>query len=284
MFLNELEKEILREQVNVARNNYFEVREKFFDEFNTKINTMIKDNCYIDLENKKLQIEVEDKELYCNLYEELINTINELNICYCLGYSRTKSIYCEDVYNNYQKYYQKVRLLVKKLCKGENVALKDLEKYLKFVKNLREYLRKIDIHKIIYKEDIELDNEAFNELLKYNLSQDKIIETAIEQNWDYEQFMRLISIYSKYLELTKEAKFQLYREWEDTDKIDKAFKDYPLKVIKNNPLILDENLFDRNTLIAIKRRLYDEAKNSNNLDIEEKALAVIRIINKNLVK
>ena len=233
-----------------------------------------------DLENRKLQIEVEDKEFYCNLYEELISTINELNVSYCLGYSKTKSIYCEDVYNNYQK----VRLLVKKLCKGENVALKDLEKYLKLVKNLREYLRKIDIHKIIYKEDIELDNEAFNELLKYNLSQDKIIETAIKQNWDYEQFIRLISIYSKYLEMTKEAKFQLYREWEENDKINKAFEDYPLKVIKNNPLILDENLFDRNTLIAIKRRLYDEAKNSNNLDNEEKALTVIRIINKNLVK
>ena len=84
--------------------------------------------------------------------------------------------------------------------------------------------------------------------------------------------------------MTKEAKFQLYREWEENDKINKAFEDYPLKVIKNNPLILDENLFDRNTLIAIKRRLYDEAKNSNNLDNEEKALTVIRIINKNLVK
>ena len=33
-----------------------------------------------------------------------------------------------------------------------------------------------------------------------------------------------------------------------------------------------------------KRRLYEEAKNSDDLDIEEKALAVIRIINKNLVK
>ena len=124
MFLNELEKEILREQVNIARNNYFEVREKFFDEFNTKIHTLVKDNCFIDLENKKLQIEVEDKEFYCNLYEELISTINELNVSYCLGYSRTKSIYCEDVYNNYQKYYQKVRLLVKKFVKVKMFLLK----------------------------------------------------------------------------------------------------------------------------------------------------------------
>ena len=124
----------------------------------------------------------------------------------------------------------KIFIIIIKNIKSENIELKDLEKYLKFVKYLREYLCKIDIHKIIYKKDIEKDNEAFNELLKYNLSQDKIIEAAIKQNWDYEQFMRLINIYSKYLEMSKEAKFKLYQEWEDTYKINKFFKDYPFNI------------------------------------------------------
>lgn len=257
-------------------------KNKLFNKINRKVSSKAND------EFKQMSEELSDKEkkfnCITNLYEELVG----LDQCY-YGYKyKTKTIYDEDTYYQCQKIYKKTKMIIDKLSNEESYNPDEILKYTKFVSLAKKYCRKVGFFTIVNNYDVEVKSDDVNKLAKDNFELVKIVRRAFEEEWDYHYFINFISIYQKYEDMVDEAyaffKKQKYLEILEEAKLNKCLEDNPTYVILHNSNVLKDNLFSRKMLLEVKRKIYEQVRDCDNLDVEEAKLETIKAINLRLRK
>ena len=208
----------------------------------------------------------------------LIKDLKALNRCPKNKNVFGMSIFEENTYNQVKVLYQKIRSNVEFLC--ENIAdIDDFRKYHQIVLDAILYMNDVDfsLYRFVY--SVTLNSNNINEVLKFKDASD-VFWNSLKENWDYNTFIKKISIYREYRSLLWSA--NLYHYQFEKENKDNDLKENPTRVIEHNQEILNDNLYDKKTLLEAKKMMYEHARNAKSEEEEQNILNAIIATNQTL--
>ena len=258
------------------------MKNNLFNKLNRKVSS--KANYEFEQMTKKINLKENLFNCCINLYEELMG----LDQCYYSYKYKTKTIYDEDTYYQCQKLYKKTKMIIDKLSIKKEYNANEILKYAKLIFLIKEYFKKVGFLMIVNNYDVGVKSDDVNKLAQDNFDLVKIVSRAFREEWDYQYFINFISVYQKYKDMCDEAyaffKKQKCIELIEEDKLNKCLEDNPTYVIFHNSDVLKDNLFSRKMLLEVKRKIYEQVRDCDNLDVEEAKLETIKAINLRLRK
>ena len=211
----------------------------------------------------------------------LINDLRSLNNC-TKNKSMTKSIFEEDTYNEVKDLYANIRWNVQYLCENA-LDIDDFREYRDITLKAERFMKNVDFDLVINEEDVTLNSDNIAEVTNFKFRSYKdIFWTSLDQNWDYNTFMRKISLYKEYYGLLCSA--DKYHASYESEENDKYLEESPAYIIEHNPSVLKEDLFDKRTLLEAKKVMYEHARMAKGIDDEENILNAISSTNVTLKK
>ena len=164
-----------------------------------------------------------------------------------------KKISDEIVYKQFKNYYREIRDIVIKLG-NERYSTIVINKYLFKILQIKDEIKNIDFFYLDFGSCYTLDSNNINEVKSY-FSIRGIIEQAIINDWDYQYFMKMISLFNDMKRLEYNA-LAYHIDYEDEELQNLNYlKENPAHVIEHNPKVLESDLYDSETLSEAKKVL-----------------------------
>ena len=267
----------LWKEYNLAYQEWLKMRDNFWHKMRRKVSS--KANLSFSEKEKQMINSQELFNSYAMVYDELI----DLDQSYYGQKYKTKTIYDEKTYQQCQKIYKKANIIIEKISKEHNNCLEDNLKYTKFLSLAKLYFRKVSFFTVVNNYDVVITNDDIDYLEREDFDLRNIINRAFKEDWDYQYFMKMVSIYQKYEDEIEEAftylKKQGYTEIINEFSSNESLKNNPLDIILHNPEILKDKIFDRKTLLEVKKKLYELINNSKDNVKNEQNIEIIKKIN-----
>ena len=265
-------------------------------EYDDKLLTMNKNNFFSKVIRKvsskvnrnflEKESELFNKEQRYIDFNNLYNEILALDQFYYGLRYKTKTVYDKDTYEQCLKLYKKVRNIIDRICNEEELKEEDIIKYSKVITLTKKYFRKVGFFMIVNDYDIDLHSEDINNLEKNNFDLKEIISRAFKEEWDYNYFIKFISVYKKYQNMCDSANQYLKNEqiiqMAEEASLNEYLENYRAYAIMDNPNILND--YDKKTLLSTKKKIYKMIKQCKDIEEENKMIDIVKNINLTISK